>query len=108
MAEQEAMTDGREQHDPLVHGLWTRFVDNGRIVHGAWLRACAERSHVGTCRECGNYLAPVHPYEVRPGCFDYEYHCTDTACGHTHNAPGGRMFMRSSRKSERNGGTHGA
>jgi len=40
MAEQETL-DERNGMDPFIHSLWKRFVDNGCVVHGAWLRACA-------------------------------------------------------------------
>jgi hypothetical protein len=106
MAEQETL-DERNGMDPFIHSLWKRFVDNGCVVHGAWLRACAENSYVGTCRICGDYLIPRHPYAVRAG-YDYEYQCRNVQCGHIYNAPGGRSFARSSRSSERgSGGTYG-
>jgi hypothetical protein len=108
MADQETLGEERNGFDPLAHGLWKRFVDNGCVVHGAWLRACAEGSFVGTCRICCDYLAPRHPHEARAGRYDYEYQCRNVQCGQIYNAPGGRMFVRSSRSSERgSGGTYG-
>ena len=102
MAEQETLCD--EHGLPAsAHGLWKRFVYNGSIVHGAWLRATAEGLWVGTCTRCGDYLVPLPALQVR-GRWDYEAACRSqvrittvdgvrsvTGCGQVMTAPGGRL-----------------
>jgi hypothetical protein len=102
--DQETLVDGIPQgtFDPLAHSLWTRFVDNGRIEHGAWLRACAEGGFVGTCRLCGSYLRPRHP-EQHGTRTDYEAVCVSASCEHIVLCVGGRTLARSSQRSERPG-----
>lgn len=85
--------------DPAQHGLWQRFVDGDQVAHGAWLRACAEHTFVGTCRVCGDYLTPAYPEQL-DGRTDYEARCRSERCGHTVVAPGGRLLRRSSRHSQ--------
>ena len=53
------------QQQPLIHvpgrgGIWRRYLlDNHRAVNAApWMDAIAQRSPVGTCRDCGGYLFP--------------------------------------------------
>lgn len=102
MADQETLPV-EAPFDPAVHGLWKRFVDNGQIRDGEWLRACAAREFVGTCRFCGDYLVPFRPMRVGSR-WDYEAECRSgvqesnvdgkrvvTGCGHTIAAPGGRL-----------------
>ncbi len=85
--------------DPLTQGLWSRLTNGFYIDHSAWMRACAEGHHVGTCRRCGDYLVPRHPDQVGNRT-DYEANCRVEACGWTLNAPGGRILTRSSRHNE--------
>lgn len=88
MAEQETLHDG-PTFDPAAHGLWQRFVDSGRINHGAWLRACASAEFVGTCRQCGAFVKPHPPEDLGDGRVDYEGVCVQ--CGQQMCAPGGRL-----------------
>ena len=117
MADQETLPV-QNAFNPAVHGLWKRFVDDGRINHGAWLRACAEGTWVGTCRRCGDYLVPLQPAERGRGHWEYEAACRTPAvlstvdgvrrasgCGKTICAPGGRTLHRSSLLSERGKGS---
>jgi hypothetical protein len=100
--EQETLDSPQATHNPLDHSLWKRFVDNGQVVHSAWLRACAEGgAYVGTCRECGGYLKPRHPETVGRRT-DYEATCV--SCSHGVLAPDGKTLHRSARRNERPGG----
>lgn len=105
MAEQETLHDDQRigPVDPALHGLWKRYVEDGRIRDGEWLRACESGEFVGTCRHCGDYLVPRRPMRVGSR-WDYEAECRDqtresrvdghrvvTGCGHTIAAPGGRL-----------------
>lgn len=100
--------------DALQHGLWARYkAADGTVDEGAWLRACAERGFVGTCRVCGAFLVPLHPEQVNSR-KDFEAHCSNwptvvstvddvrtvTGCGWILNAPNGRRCERSMRWSE--------
>jgi hypothetical protein len=100
MADQETLTE-RTSFNPLDHGLWARYHDHGEILHGAWMRACAEGSFVGTCRHCGDYLIPLRPHQVNGKRTDYEAHCHASTCGAIMLAPCGRVLAYSSRASER-------
>jgi hypothetical protein len=93
MADQETLPEtwaGKAPpFNPAMHGLWKRFVDNGVVVHGEWMRAAAARELVGTCRVCGAHLRPRHPAEVgHPVRWEYEAECV--SCGQIVCAPGGR------------------
>lgn len=120
MADQETLTDETRQtsttFNPAIHGLWKRFVENGTIRHGEWLRACAAGEFVGTCRHCGDYLIPAHPLQVGQR-WDYEAQCRSKAtssivdgarhvsgCGHVMAAPGGRLKKPKRQRSTRTGG----
>lgn len=120
MAQQETLPGAGDDTpvNALDHGLWGRFVDaDGLIIDAAWMRACAAGEFVGTCRQCGDYLLPVRPADVNANRRDYEAHCRRGAqihvvdgvrvtegCGWTCDAPGGRVFGRSSRQLERRKG----
>lgn len=96
MSEQETLFVA---FNPFDHGLYERMLSGTTIDHRAWLRTCAERAFVGTCRACGGYLAPRMPEEVGEfGRTDYEAVCQQ---GHTVCAPGGRYYRRSAMQSER-------
>lgn len=101
MASQDTLpgTSGRT-FNPMDHGLWKRFITDGEINHGAWLRARAEGQWVGTCRRCGDYLVPQSPQE-HGNRTDYEADCRNEKCGFVMMAPGGRVAGGSTRKSER-------
>lgn len=86
--------------NPMDHRLWKRFIDDGLINHAAWLRARAENQFVGTCRRCGDYLIPERPDEHAERT-DYQATCRSKACGYVMTAPGGRIALGSTRKSER-------
>lgn len=78
-------------------GLYRFMVSADYIVHGRWLRACAEGNWVGECRTCGGYLRPEEP-EEHDRRFDYEASCT--TCGHIILAPDGRVLASSSLHSD--------
>lgn len=86
--------------NPMDHGLWKRFIEDGQINHGQWLRARAEGQWVGTCRRCGDYLTPEAPDEHGQRT-DYQASCRSDKCGYVMSAPGGRIALGSTRKSER-------
>lgn len=106
---------GRAQaFDPLEHGLYRRFLNDARcncgdkanpghshIEHGQWLRAIAEGAHVGTCRQCGDYLIPQRPEQISQTRTDYEASCRNEECRWVCNAPSGRYLRGSSRLHER-------
>lgn len=112
MAAQQQTLTGDVPHDA---GIWRRLVGGaGQIDHAAWMRACAEGSFVGTCRQCGDYLIPERPRDITDGRTDYEARCrnehhaqgrgatrTVTGCGWTTTAPGGRIQRRSNLASAR-------
>lgn len=116
MPHQETLpgTGQPDRFDPLDHRLYRGLVDaEGVIVHAAWMRACAAGEFVGTCRRCGDYLVPSRPVEINQRT-DYEATCRNrmtssvingvrhvAGCGWVLVAPGGRVFGRSSRTSER-------
>lgn len=102
MATQDTLPGtGQHMFNPMDHGLWKRFVDSdGRINHAAWLRARAEGQWVGTCRRCGDYLIPEAPHE-HDNRSDYQASCRNDGCGYVMTAPGGRIALGSTRKSER-------
>lgn len=100
MPEQDALIPGRPADDG---GLWKRFVHNGLIDHGAWLRARAEHAPVGTCRWCSNHLVPQAPQDRGGQRCDYEATCQDPNCGYVLVAPGGRA-MRGSAAWSKSGG----
>jgi len=73
--------------------LWARFLDSSwTVIHGEWMRACAENAFVGVC-DCGGYLSPDRPEELL-GRIDYHARCT--VCRRDVDAPGGRVLRRSS------------
>jgi hypothetical protein len=99
MAEQESL-DVAGQFSALQHGLYKRMVDDaGRIIHTAWMRACAEQMFVGTCRNCGAYLLARPPEQVNDKRTDYEATCM--RCGRVILAPCGVVFRRSAIRAER-------
>jgi hypothetical protein len=88
--------------DPRQQRLWPRFIDDGQIVHGQWLRAIAERKYVGTCRHCGQGLIPRTPYHVTSTRTDYQADCRDRdVCRWVCAMPGGRYLAGSTRLHER-------
>jgi len=108
---QETLDSGHTKIiDPADHGLWNSVVDNGTTVnHHAWMRACATGASVGTCRVCGALLEPCRPDDLGHGRIDYEAQCRNRSvwtrgavagCGQIINAPGGRVLVRSARRSE--------
>lgn len=87
--------------EAAVHeGLFRAVVQDGQIVHGAWLHKRAEGGFVGTCPRCHDYLVPLRPQEIA-GRTDYEANCRDQACGYSLCAPGGRVLRTSARASAR-------
>lgn len=90
------MSDSQEAliPDPNRGGFYARYKDGDRVNHAAWLRACAEHGLVGTCRQCGNQLAPERPVDNR-GRVDYTARCV--ACPWEQTAPGGRLAKRKAR-----------
>lgn len=47
-------------------GIWRTYllVDSTAVNAAPWAHAVATGQLVGTCRECGGYLAPGKPYQV--------------------------------------------
>jgi hypothetical protein len=93
MPNQETLTP----FDPTAEGLYDRYVRGDYIDHAAWLRACAAGELVGTCRWCGDQLAP-RPAEEVSKIWWYEADCR--TCTKIYAAPGGRILKRSSRHTE--------
>lgn len=94
------MTRDRGGQAPLVHrpgtgGIWRSLqLPDGTVNAAPWLAALAAGDLVGTCRECGGYLATDgQPY--RTGGVDwYPARCVGKApadpCGHFSAASGPR------------------
>lgn len=80
-------------HEPAAAGLWRRFVEDGAINHGQWMRACAEGGFVGEC-PCGDYLMPRRPEQVGSRRVDYSAVCRSGGCDKEVCAPGGRLRIR--------------
>lgn len=103
MADQEVLfaPAANVRFNPEAEGLWKRVLeDDGlHIKLGAWNRARAEGSFVGTCRRCGGHLRP-EPTDV-PGPDDdmstiAEWlQATCVRCGHEFVAPDGKVLQRS-------------
>lgn len=92
MSDQETLPGTVPEHDPDVHSLWTRFVDDGQVRDVLWLNAVEAAEFVGTCRECGGFLKPHKPIRVSKNRFDYEAECVQ--CGQEVVCPDGKVSRR--------------
>lgn len=78
--------------DPSDSRIWPRFIEDGGIAHGQWMKACAEGAFVGQCT-CGDYLTPRRPEQVGKRT-DYTAVCRSSSCDKEVCAPGGRLRSR--------------
>lgn len=111
MTEQETLWAPPEQGVPFNvfdHHIWARYIDDAGLYLnvGAWNRARADRSYVGTCRNfpnCGGYLIPeptdAYPPSPDEVCATW-YGAVCKACGQEFVAPDGKVLKRSARHSQ--------
>jgi hypothetical protein len=93
----------RRTFNPLEHGIYRRFVDEGgRIKDAVWRNARGVGEAIGTCRNCGSDIVAGAVDEVNEGRTDYRGGCL--TCGREFCAPGGKTLTRSGIARERPSG----